>query len=107
MTVTPALRHRLAQLQDECDRLRRLAEVARAELAHPDAIAKRDAAWIELRTLLAAYKVGDSGEAAIYLLGRATQLVERADEHGTVIAEYERTRDHLRKLEATVREEPA
>lgn len=101
--TSPAMKHRLSQLQDECDRLRPLADAARATLTHDDSRAKRDAAWGELRTLLASYRAGDSGEAAIYLVGRAQQLVAHADEPGVIIAAYEAAKARLRGFEEDAR----
>lgn len=89
---------RIADYQDRLDRLR--PEYERAKITHAQGVTTRDAAWPKLHALFADFRAGDGGDKAIYLLGRAAQLIADADAAGAVIAEHDELRERIRKLEA-------
>lgn len=89
---------RIRELQERLERLR--PEYERAKLQHAQSGPAREAAWLTLHALLSDFHAGDPGDKAIYLLGRAAQVLADADAAGAVIAEHDELRERMRKLEA-------
>lgn len=100
---------RLAEIDAELGRLRPDYEAAKIRVTAPAAREQQDAAWGELREVLAAAgSAGVTGETALFVLGRVTQIVAHATprEALKILADYEALRERRRKLEAAVPPQP-
>ena len=93
-------RRRIAEIDKELSELRPETEALRAELARPGAAEKLLETMGSVLLLVEAFGPGDSGEKAIYLIGRLRGVLSDVARRNEVLNQAELLRERRRKLEA-------
>jgi hypothetical protein len=92
---------RIAELDAELSRLRPEYDRVKANLGGEGFQRRLVEGWNELHVLMAFFNPGDSGEKALFMLGRIAGLVQSIDGDLNIVRGYEALRERRRKLEVS------